>query len=262
MRADDQGLTQSETSATPPPVAEEDALSWLGTLAPESIALFVTDPPYGINTKSDGKRKLNPWADLCNAAVFYAQWLDHVRRTLRRDGAAWLCSSWRTFTTMQRASCLLHWPIESCLVWDKKHIGPGGMRGLRPRYELVLLFAMPDFQIPNRGLPDIIEVPRPTGKGALGHPAEKPRALGQFLLETSGVAGLVADPFAGSGNFLAAAAERGHPVTGCEIDPHWCQVANAQIAAAQRVTRTPTQQMDLTYGPPTSLVFPTEPDPS
>jgi len=214
-------------------VVESDALMWLEGLEPQSVALAVTDPPYSINTKSDKRGKLNRWADLCNAGVFYAQWLGQLQRALRPDGAAWVCSSWRTLATMQRASSLAHWSIESCLVWDKEHIGPGGMRGLRPRYELVLLFAMPEFQIPDRRIPDIVQIPRATGRGKTGHPAEKPRQLAHHLLEASSVDGLVVDPFAGSGSFLAAAAERGHPVMGCELDPSWCKVANKQIAAAR-----------------------------
>ena len=194
-------MTNQESPGDTRWVDEADALSWVPELAPESVALAIADPPYSINTKSDGKRKLNPWADMCNAAVFYAQWLDSLRPALRQDGAAWVCSSWRTLVTMQRASCLLNWPIEDCLVWDKKHIGPGGTRGLRPRYELVLLFARPDFQIPNRSIPDITQIPRPTGKGGTGHPAEKPRALAHFLLDASALDGLVVDPFAGSGSF-------------------------------------------------------------
>lgn len=32
------------------------------------VKAIITDPPYMINTKSDGNGKLNPWADYCNAA--------------------------------------------------------------------------------------------------------------------------------------------------------------------------------------------------
>jgi hypothetical protein len=53
------------------------------------------------------------------------------------------------------------------MVWDKQWIGPGGQRGLRPSYELVALFANPDFAILDRGLPDVQPFPvgsyKPTG---------------------------------------------------------------------------------------------------
>lgn len=37
-------------------------------------------------------------------------------------------------------------------VWDKEWIGPGGVQGLRPSYEMVALLAQPDFAVPDRGV--------------------------------------------------------------------------------------------------------------
>lgn len=121
----------------------------------ESFDLVVTDPPYGINTKSDGNRKLSPWADLCNASLWYELWIGEVRKRLSPRGALWSFLNWRSLVTFQKASCSLRWPIESLLVWDKEWIGPGGTRGLRPSYELVALFPGELFSIDDRGLPDI-----------------------------------------------------------------------------------------------------------
>ena len=47
-----------------------DCLEILRSLPSGSVDAVVTDPPYGINTKSDGNGKLNPWADLCNSAFW------------------------------------------------------------------------------------------------------------------------------------------------------------------------------------------------
>src|SRR5690606_2945218 len=41
-----------------------DCLDILPQLPKGCVDAVVTDPPYGINTKSDGNGKLDPWADL------------------------------------------------------------------------------------------------------------------------------------------------------------------------------------------------------
>jgi hypothetical protein len=56
-----------------------DALDWLAASPDDHADIVVTDSPYSINTKSDGEGKLNPWADYCNAALWYTTWIRDVR---------------------------------------------------------------------------------------------------------------------------------------------------------------------------------------
>ena len=91
-----------------------DCLDLLPEAVPAmSASACVTDPPYGINTKSDGMGKLNPWADVCNSAFWYAEWFRVSRSRLRQDGCMWTCLNWRSLATFQKASCDIRWPIES-----------------------------------------------------------------------------------------------------------------------------------------------------
>lgn len=202
-----------------------DCLDVIGQLP--KVRLVVTDPPYGINTKSDGAGKINPWADLCNAAYWYAAWFRAVRGRLTQDGAMWTFLNWRSLVTFQKASCDEAWPIESLLVWDKQWIGPGGMRGLRPSYEMVALFAMPDFSVDDRGIPDIRRSKWSSNKPS-GHPAEKPLDLMSWLIRESG-GGSVLDPFMGSGTTLVAAKNLGIPAIGIEIEERYCEMAAQRI---------------------------------
>jgi site-specific DNA-methyltransferase (adenine-specific) len=203
-----------------------DALHIVPTLP--KIDLVVTDPPYGINTKSDGMGKINPWADLCNAAYWYAAWYKAVRSRLTQSGAMWSFLNWRSMVTFQKASCDEAWPIESLLVWDKQWIGPGGQRGLRPSYEFVALFAMPDFAVADRGIPDIRRSQWSSQKPN-GHPAEKPIDLVTWLIEISGGA-LVLDPFMGSGTTMVAAKALGRRAIGIEIEEKYCEIAARRLS--------------------------------
>ena len=192
-----------------------------------TVDLVVTDPPYGINTKSDGSGKLSPWADLCNAAFWYAEWLKQCRSKLSKHGALWSFLNWRSLTTFQKASCDLRWPIESLLVWDKGCIGPGGAKGLRPIYELVALFTNEDFAIPNRSLSDVQKWHWPTTKKY--HPAEKPVQGIEWLINASGNQSIILDPFMGSGTTLVAAQKLGRGVIGIEQDERYCEVAAKRL---------------------------------
>lgn len=205
-----------------------DALEILPTLT--KVGAILTDPPYGINTKSDGSGKLSPWGDLVNSAHWYAAWMREARGRLTYDGAMWTCLNWRSLVTFQKASCDLAWPIDSLMVWDKRWIGPGGVRGLRPSYELVALFGMPEFAIKDRGLADVQPFPVGSFKPN-GHPAEKPIALMDFLVSVT--PGIVADPFMGSGTTGIAAMQRGRQFIGIEMDRRWFDAACERISRAQ-----------------------------
>lgn len=187
------------------------------------VDLVLTDPPYGINTKSDGMGKLNPWADLCNASLWYELWLNECRARLTDAGACWTFLNWRSLPTFQKASCGIQWPIDSLLVWDKCWIGPGGTRGLRPSYELVALWGMPDFSIADRSIPDIRRSKWSSHKPS-GHPAEKPLDLFKWIASISG-GGAILDPFMGSGTTLRAAKDLGRKAIGIEIEERYCEMA-------------------------------------
>ena len=191
----------------------------------------ITDPPYGINTKSDGNGKLSPWGDLVNSAHWYTAWMREARSRLSHDGALWTCLNWRSMVTFQKAACDLGWPIDSLMVWDKRWIGPGGVRGLRPSYELVALFGMPDFAIKDRSLADVQPFPVGSYKPN-GHPAEKPVALFDFIVKNT-PAELICDPFMGSGTTAVACAAAGRSFIGIEMDRRWFDLTCERISRAQ-----------------------------
>ena len=193
------------------------------------IGAVVTDPPYGINTKSDGSGKLNPWADLCNSALWYREWIGACRQRLEHDGILASCLNWRSLTTFQKAACDLPWPIESLAVWDKEWIGPGGSRGLRPSYEMISVWLMPSASIEDRGIPDVVRVKWSAHKPS-GHPAEKPIELMSWAIGLSpNKNGTILDPFMGSGTTLRAAKDMGRRAIGCEIDERWCELAAKRL---------------------------------
>lgn len=210
-----------------------DCLDVLPEIESESIDGVFADPPFSINSKSDGTGKLDPWADKMNAARWYAAWIGECRRVVKPTGALWSCLNWRSMSVFDRASAMLGWPITSMLVWDKRWIGPGGSQGLRPSYENVSLWARERFAIDDRGLADVQPFPWASHKPT-GHPAEKPPDLARWLVEiTVNGAGVVLDPFAGSGTFAATAVALGHRAIACEMSDEWADYAARRLEQAE-----------------------------
>lgn len=212
-----------------------DCLEGLKEIPDGSVDLVITDPPYGIGIKSQGAAKggaakLNPWADICNASLWYTAWLKECKRILKDDGALWSFINWRYFPTLYKAGLDCQWSIESLLVWDKCWIGPGGVKGLRPSYEQVALFAMPDFKIKDRSLPDIQRFKWASYKPT-GHPAEKPLDLIRWIIQTSGKkdGAVIVDPFMGSGTTGCAAVREGCSYIGFDMDADWVEKAEERI---------------------------------
>lgn len=210
-----------------------DCLEVMKSIPAGSVDAVITDPPYSINTKSDGQGKLNPWADRVNAAFWYREWMGEARRILKPSGCLWSFLNWRSMVTFQKATDDLRWSIESMLIWDKCWIGPGGPRGLRPSYEMVGLWANEDFVIEDRGIYDIQRFKWSSIKPT-GHPAEKPIGLIEWLIKISTKPGdTVVDFFTGSGTTPEACLKNDRNFIGSELDPIWHEFAQRRIAEAQ-----------------------------
>jgi DNA modification methylase len=208
-------------------IYQGDALDVLPQLRAHSFGLVVTDPPYIIGAVSAGNigQKAGGWADMMNSALWFATWYRMARRLLTADGALWTCCNWRSLPVVMRAAQDAEWGISSVLVWHKDWIGPGGPIGLRPAYELVALMGMPEFAIPDRGVPDVWTVPWSSQKPN-GHPAEKPvKLMGRIIQESGLGAAAVCDPFMGSGTTLVSCKRLGIAAVGIEADERWCEVA-------------------------------------
>jgi 16S rRNA G966 N2-methylase RsmD len=184
----------------------------LATLATESVALVVTDPPYGV------------------------EWVSNRRRRGRTRRA------WRTRRYQNRhlyvfgPADLLEGlkvapPVE--LVWDKGTMSGGDLTApFGPAHERIS-FAVSKHRHPGQigqdALParirkgSVLQFTRPTGL-QVRHPTEKPVAL---LRE------LVLDPFAGVGSTGVAAILSGRRTLLVELDDHYARVAVDRVRRAE-----------------------------
>jgi site-specific DNA-methyltransferase (adenine-specific) len=232
----------------------QDAVTWLRELPPESIDLFITDPPYeslekhraiGTTTRlKHSKSSSNDWFSVFPNARF-PELFEQVFRVLKRNTHFYLYCDPETMFVAKPLAEQAGFRFWKPLVWDKCTIGMG--YHYRARYEFILFFEKGKRRLNDLGTADVITCPRLRG----GYPAEKPPEVSEVLIAQSSQPGeLVADPFMGSGSVGVAAARLGRRFVGNDLNPE--AVAHAahrlkQVAGIE--AKTPkdviAQQPDL-----------------
>ncbi len=177
--------------------------------------VLVTDPPYGYGYASNMEGAYQGRV-IANDDSLAAR--DAVLK-LWGDRAALVFGSWK---------CATPDGTRTVLVWDK---GPAaGMGDLelpwKPNWETIYVLGR---GFKGRRDSGVItgNVPTWASKGR-DHPNQKPTGLLSKLLVKC-PAGVIADPFAGSGSTLAAAKLVGRRAVGVELDERYCEVAARRL---------------------------------
>jgi DNA modification methylase len=177
--------------------------------------VLVTDPPYGLQALagSYGRR---------NGTI--ANDMDCTVRNLALMD--WGARPSAVFGTPRLPEPPGHWDYR--LVWDKVE---AGINGGPWRYSHELIFVRGEGWIRlNASSFSILRFPagnrRPERQD---HPHRKPDGLMQTLIAQS-PGGVIADPFAGSGQTLVAAARLGRQAIGVELEERYCEVIAKRLS--------------------------------
>ena len=214
-------LLELPFSAPPPPelgrILVSDAFELLRGLAPESVDLVVTDPPYESlqihRARGTTTRLTTNWfTTVPNERL--PELLREVYRVLRPDRHFYLFCDEVTADVIKqqqkvgaarlpnggrKCSCgFVYWKE---IVWAKTTLDGGRIRGgtgyhYRAASERILFFEKGKRALNDLGIPDVLMAPRAGVPG----PAVKPGAVVRALIAQSTAPGeLVLDPFCGSG---------------------------------------------------------------
>lgn len=210
-----------------------DCRDVLPHLAPESVDLLLSDPPYGMqfasgqrvvtqlaNVKADGARQ---------GMRLVRQMLMEAMPALKADAHAYLMchfESWPDF--YDAVSSYL--PIRNAIIWWKNRGGMGDCEMEYARdYEVLLYAALGRRPLAGRRDGSVLANIPPAGNDRK-HPTEKPVELMSRLIGKScPVGGLVCDPFMGVGPTLQAALESGRRAIGIEIEEQYCEHAAKRL---------------------------------
>lgn len=195
---------------------------------PEWLAadVLVTDPPYGIHHSAHGSKAVAIAGETSmDRAATRTLTGEHVAV---RDAALALWDS-------KPSLVFGHWRAprpartQMRLVWDKVHIGMGGVGAWRPSDEEIYLLSWPNPKTQGGHLGSVIRCPSLRGESRPDHPTPKPVGLLEQLIDAC-PPGVIADPFAGSGSTLVAARNLGRKAIGVELEERYCEVIARRLA--------------------------------
>ena len=256
----------------PPQPAERvvvsDAFELLRSLAPESIDLVVTDPPYESlqihRARGTTTRLTTNWfVTVPNARL--PELLREVWRVLRNDRHFYLfcdevtadvikqqqgIGGARLSNGARKAECgLTYWKE---IVWAKTTNDGARIRGgtgyhYRAASERILFFEKGKRALNDLGIPDVLMSPRSNVPG----PAVKPAGVVRTLIEQStSVGDLVVDPFCGSGVVGVEARKAGRRFLLGDIDLAYLDPSLAPLAPAGAVVARAAEVLSDAREPP------------
>lgn len=206
-----------------------DAREILPTLEPGSVDLVLTDPPYG----TGGWRRLeagagsNPSGSLVQEA-----WDDGALDWLSLVDAPVVATFWPAARTslLLEAATARGLTKHRCIYWRKPD--PKPLPGGRTRWSVEPIWVLSHDGFVLTGGDDMFEMSalrRGCNAEWAGHPYQKPvRLLCWGLAKFR--AGLILDPFAGSGSTLVAAKRLGVRAVGVETEERYCEIAARRLS--------------------------------
>jgi site-specific DNA-methyltransferase (adenine-specific) len=188
----------------------------LGQLDDESVALMLTDPPYGMEYRSNYRKEKHDAIQGDESTDAFRLSLEAIMPKLKADAHVLAFVNWRNEAAFIAACEAFGLTVKSRIVWVKNNTGMGDLDGaFAPKHEMIIHAVKGNPKLYTRTA-DVLECARvATDK----HPTEKPVALLQTLIETCTVKGqLVADPFGGVASVAVAAKRTGREFWSCEIE--------------------------------------------
>ena len=226
-----------------------DCLELMSRMPAASAGLVVTSPPYNLLNSSGNGMKNGHKGKWSRAALMqgyaghsdrmpHADYVDWQReciramlRVLTPDGAIFYNHKWRVQRGLlqDRADIVDGFPVRQIIIWQRSggfNHNPGYFL---PTYEVIYLIANPEFRLAPKagGIGDVWRIRQDRGNP---HPAPFPVELARRAIAAT-TAGVVLDPFMGSGTTAVAALLEGRQYIGIELSAEYCGMAQQRAAA-------------------------------
>ena len=212
-----------------------NSLEILKTLPNNCIDIVLTDPPYGIDYKSNRSEFKNSITskgllnDNKKDALFL---LDETCKILldktSENSHLYFFCSWSVFSSFE-SIISKYFTIKTPIVWNKGNKGSGDLENDWGNQTELIIYCTKGKKKINYRKGNVILVPK-VHSSKLIHPTQKPIELIKEILEVSALKNdFVVDPFMGSGSTIKACNEYGLKSLGIELDEEMFLIANNYI---------------------------------
>lgn len=242
-------------------------------LAPSSVDLIVTSPPYGVDVKYATFDDGVPYEQYL---AFTAKWLSRCLEIIKPDGR--LClnlpldknkgGQQSVYADVLQVAKQAGWKYFSTIIWNEQNISRrtawGSWLSASAPYviapvEVIVLLYKGTWEKESKGTSDVTRdefIAWTNGMWnfggetrAVGHPAPFPVDLPRRCIKLFSYVGeTVLDPFAGSGSTLLACLETGRRGIGVEVSRDYCEVISRRLKKAhlleRRLDKLPQTQLD------------------
>lgn len=179
----------------------------------ESVDLIVTDPPYGMNFRSNYRAV--KWDHIHGDDRLPIELIEDFIK-IARNCSYFFCR-WDNLNQMPKPKSVLAWVKNNWSMGDLEH-----EHGRQ--WEAICFYANAGHKFKNR-IPDVINNDR---TGNHWHPTEKPTDLIMRLIDCN-EGQTVLDPFMGSGSTARACKDLGRKFIGIEINEEYCKTAITRL---------------------------------
>ena len=226
-----------------------DSLDVMRRLPSNSVDLIVTSPPYNLKNSSGNGLKDDRGGKWENASLMkgyqkhtddmpydeYCKWqrscLRQMLRLIPDNGAIFYNHKWRVQKGIlqDRHEIVKGFPVRQIIIWKRKggiNFNPGYFL---PTYEVIYIIAKPKFRLVHGAnkYGDVWEI---TQEKHNPHPAPFPTELTDRIISSTD-AGLVLDPFAGSGTTAVSAAGNNRNYILIDNSEEYCKLAKSRLEA-------------------------------
>lgn len=222
-----------------------DARDLVEKLEDNSVDVIITDPPYGIEFKSNFREGIDIVSceiendDLDEALKLIDDVLEKLERKLKDDGHLYLFCTWKTYPDVRNV-VEKYFRIKTVLIWDKEEVEGGTIGNLSwwgEGYEMIISAVKKDKKprpLQGKREGNVLHFPRlPSSEPE--HPTQKPLELIEHLIMKTSVEGeLIVDPFAGVGTTLIAAKKLNRRFWGCEIDEVYWKIGVEKLCKMEK----------------------------
>ena len=210
-----------------------NCMELLETIAPGSVDLCWSDPPYGVRYLANSRKVLEIPEMLANDEKPHTEYVAPIVRCVKDGGAVYLCTRFDVAQPWVEALKDAGAKVKNPIFWIKDLGSQGDLAGDRSSaVEIVLFCAVGRHLLRGKRTNNAWMIPRPD---VLLHPTPKPiELIRRCILASSDPGDLVLDPFVGSGSTAVACAQTGRRCICCEISPVYFDLACERIEKACR----------------------------